>query len=375
MNSLVLIPSKNGVRYSTHFLEAPTSRKISATKAGKFHGVSTSVKELKTDLNRQTESCPIDLVTIRTIFGGTEFPTAVMWTTENEERFRKIAYQAPLSLGQTRRLMDQALSEFPQTPMALAFETSFFVNLPSRETTYALPTDTGIQVRRWGYHGLFHDAATQAFAWKWQGRSIRPRILSICLEPQPEMAAVLGHTPLLVTGGSTPVEGLPGECNSGEIDPAIPLALAADPAIGPEKANILLTQESGYSGLLGRPASLHEVLMGKTIRLTQIREHLLYRMCLAAGSSLAALEGLDGVVFSGRYTDCAKIVAAKLLPRLEQTLDLAPGSLPWSTCSLPIETIVAEAGFSARIADNSNFPSSECSGGRGFPRSDYADRR
>jgi len=37
------------------------------------------------------------------------------------------------------------------------------------------------------------------------------RILSICLDAQPEIAAVLGRRPITVTGGATPLEGLPGE--------------------------------------------------------------------------------------------------------------------------------------------------------------------
>jgi acetate kinase len=248
-------------------------------------------------------------------------------------------------------LIAEARDAFPETPVALAFETSFFVDLPTRETTYALPGDSGMSPRRWGYHGLYHEEATCQLGQTLDTRGRPARLLSICLDRQPEIAAVLGSAPLLVTSGSTPVEGLPGECNCGEIDPAIALALAADPALGPEHANILLTQESGFAGMLGHSITLGEVLTSKRARVAKIRDHLLYRIRLAAGSSLAALEGLDGVVFSGRYAEHAASVAEHLMPHLERTLDRAPGSLPWVTCMTPLDAIVAEAGFSALLAN------------------------
>jgi acetate kinase len=202
----------------------------------------------------------------------------------------------------------------------------------------------GGSVRRWGYHGLYHQAAVAQFEQALPHHRRPARVLSICLESRPEIAAVIGRKPLMVTSGSTPVEGLPGEYNCGEIDPAIPLALAADPALGPEQANILLTQQSGFFGMLGWPATLGEVLTQKRARVAKVREHLLYRMLLAAGSGLAALEDIDGVVFSGRYAVHADCVASYLMPRLERTLDRPPGSLPWQICQIPLESIVAEAG-------------------------------
>ncbi len=188
-----------------------------------------------------------------------------------------------------------------------------------RETTYALPSDAGGAARRWGFHGLYHEAAVAEFEQHFPHK--RPaRLLSICLESQPEVAALVGRSPLMVTSGSTPVEGLPGERNCGEIDPAIALALAADATLGPERANIVLTQESGFLGMLGWTATLGEVLTLKRARVARVRAQLLYRMLLAAGSGLAALEDLDRVVFSGRYAGHGDVVARYLIPRIERAL-------------------------------------------------------
>jgi acetate kinase len=349
MNSLVLIPAKYGVSYARISIQTPLQGDNNPRLVHDLRGSSAGLTEVRAALSTNPLAPPIDVLTIWSMFGGPDFAAPVMANQANQDRLMRLRSQAPLSVAKTTGLIAEAHHAFPQTPIALAFETSFFVNLPTRETTYALPGDSGMSPRRWGYHGLYHEEATCQLIQTLATQGRPARMLSICLDRQPEIAAVLGRAPLLVTSGSTPVEGLPGECNCGEIDPAIALALAADPALGPEHANILLTQESGFAGMLGHPITLGEVLTSKRARVAKIRDHLLYRIRLAAGSSLAALEGLDGVVFSGRYAQHAESVATRLMPHLERTLDKPRGSLPWVTCETPLDAIVAEAGLSALL--------------------------
>ena len=353
MNSLVLIPGKAGLRFSRVCFDSAGLCEEGPAVANDLRGTTASMGAIQAVLAATRDDRPIDVLTIRAVFGGRDFSSPIIVDKENQSQLFRLGAQSPMSVANTSALIVDARKAFPKIPIALAFETSFFVALPHRETTYALPNTGGLPARRWGYHGLFHDAATNQLAQTLACEKRPARMLSICLDSQPEMAAVLGRTPLTVTSGNTPMEGLPGEFNCGEIDPSIALALACDPALGPEHANLLLTRESGFLGMLGWPATLGEVLTEKRARVARVREHLLYRMALAAGTSLAALEGLDGVIFSGRYAEHGDKVASYLLPRLERTLDLPAGSLPWHICKAPLDAIVAEAGISALIASGS----------------------
>ena len=350
MNSLVLIPGKTGLRYSRICFNTAGPWETSPSAASDTHGTTASVGDIPAVLAAKHDDRRIDVLTIRAVFGGRDFASSIIVDGANQAKLLRLGSQSPLSVASTSALIVDARVAFPKTPIALAFETSFFVDLPHRETTYALPTNTGSAIRRWGYHGLFHEAATNQLAQTLSCDKRPARMLSICLDSRPEMAAVHGHIPVAVTSGSTPMEGLPGELNCGEIDPSIVLALACDPTLGPERTNLLLTRESGFFGMLGRAVTLGEVLTEKRARMARVREHLLYRITLAAGSSLAALEGLDGVVFSGRYAEHGDKVASYLIPRLERTLDAPSGSLPWHICTTPLDTIVAEAGISALLA-------------------------
>ena len=214
--------------------------------------------------------------------------------------------------------------EFVNTPVALVFETSFFVGLPERERWYGLDPELMRipgALRRFGFHGVFHDAACLE-AIRCLG-SPRPRILSVCLEPRPELAACLGRRPLVVTGGNTPIEGLPGETTCGDLDPSVVLKLAHDTLWGPEETSRLLTSQSGLLGLTGRATSLAELLdstdesrdnSDDPLQLARdLFEHCLLRAC---GAGIAALGGLDAIVYSGRYATSGSSLHAWLGPRL-----------------------------------------------------------
>jgi acetate kinase len=220
MNTLVLLPNQRGFRFASMESNGQSvgGEYVSATgtvaKLGDLHAALVALGQPK----------HIDLVAIRALYGGEAFPSPIVADATARERLLGLGAQAPLCVGQTVDCMNAAEIAFPGTPIALAFETSFFVDLPLRETTYALPPEMSASIRRWGFHGLFHDAATSELGYQLRktGLDHPARILSICLEPRPEIAAVFGRKPLLVTSGHKPAEGLPGETNAGEI--LVPLA-------------------------------------------------------------------------------------------------------------------------------------------------------
>ncbi|MCE5271859.1 hypothetical protein LLH00_11330 [bacterium] len=238
-------------------------------------------------------------------YGGSMFKSAEEVCPDSLARLESLASQAPLHAPSAARLARAAAEVFQRIPVVLVFETAFFTALPAREYSYAL--DTGMaksmELRRFGYHGLFHEAACldarhHRLA---SGVAAPGRYLSLCLEPRPELAAVLDHVPLMVTGGATPLEGLPGRTSCGEIDPSIVISLASGLGWGPEQINETLTRRSGILGLTGKSVDLGEIIRGGEQH-RQARELVRYRILLACGMGIAALGGLDTIVISGRFS-------------------------------------------------------------------------
>jgi acetate kinase len=194
--------------------------------------------------------------------------------------------------------------------------------MPERECRYALDVNSlGMpNLRRYGYHGLFHEAAcamAMDFAYK-EGSFFPGRCLSICLDTQPEIVAVDGLHPVMVSSGATPLEGLPGQTTAGELDAGIVMKLVQEKKWGPEQINHALTMESGLSGIAGRPVRLDEVLESDDPSLRLARDVFRHRLLLACGSAIAVLGGLDAIIFSGRYASSVHCLGPWLRERLER---------------------------------------------------------
>jgi acetate kinase len=246
----------------------------------------------------------------------------------------------------------------PDAPVVFFFETAFFADLPARERIYGLDADMtkALGLRRFGFHGIFHEAACREASRRpragnggtdvcegERGRRAPARILSICLEPRPELAAVIGSRPVMVTSGATPLEGLPGETTCGEIDPSIVLTLARKLHWGPEEVNAALTRDSGLTGLVGRPVTFAEAFTSSDGEVKSALEIFKYRLLLACGAGLAAMGGVDAVVFSGRYARLGATLAPWLADRLE---------FPGVTRKAPIRTVIFEEPLDRILADS-----------------------
>lgn len=267
-----------------------------------------------------------DAIAVRVLFGGPIFQGPAVATPEVLRRLESLIPRAPLHLPLVLSLVEGCRKVFPEMPVVLVFETAFFAQLPPREALYGLSAEfqKTAGIRRYGFNGLFHEAACRSVNRARQRKDLGTpaRILSLCLEPQPEVAAVAGKRPLMVTSGVTPLEGIPGQTTSGEIDPTILLSLVQDLGWGPEQINALLTEQSGLQGLVGKPVTVDTVLRSHDEKHRLAREVLQYRFLLACGAGIAALSGLDALVFSGRYAAAGEVLGPWLLSRLSGVADV-----------------------------------------------------
>lgn len=292
--------------------------------------------------NRGAVDVKPDVLAIRVPFGGTFFRTPVLVDGAVVAAIEDMTPRAPMHLPGIVSLINGCEEMLPGTPIVAVFDTAFFADLPAKEHLYALNADLArsLQLRRFGYHGILHQAAC--------GHVVREhaddklRILSICLEARPELAAVVDNGPVMVTGGATPLEGLPGERSSGDIDPSIPLLLAQKNGYGLEQINKVLTRESGLLGLIGEPVKLSDVFTGEDPAYELAREVFKYRVLLACGAGMAAMDGLDAIVFSGQYHALGEILGPWLVSRLKLDQNGGESPVTWSCLPDTLEYVIAQ---------------------------------
>jgi acetate kinase len=358
MNVLTLIPRRFRLNYAFF-----TAERRTALIAGRLEHRREAADEqslMEKELRRLHKLClefvpyAPEIVAIRSPFGGGEFDAATPLTPAVLHRLRALIPQAPLHLPGIADLAETCLRLFADKPVVLVFETAFFTDLPACENGYGLQPEAQmkVKIRRFGFHGIFHQAAFEAAKKKMERNGDPPqRVLSVCLEPRPEVAAILDRRPLLITGGTTPLEGLPGETTCGDLDPGIILYLAERMKWGPEQINALLTQESGLSGMAQRPLTLSEVFDPHSPELKPLQDFFFHRLLLACGAGLAALGGIDALVFSGRREWVGEILG----PRLVQHFKRLPGKprISWLILRESLERLVADEALKSGVAAGS----------------------
>jgi acetate kinase len=325
------------------------------SEEGSLRALNELAQQLQAKASPALTSIRPDLIALRGVFGGDQFSGPVRVDPRMLRRLEKLVPHAPLHIPPLLALIRACRKHFARVPLVLLFETAFFVDLPVREHRYALDTELAQTegVRRYGFHGLMHEAVCRQIARRRrdQGLNAPARVISLCLEPQPELAAITGMRPLMVTSGATPLEGLPGQTTSGELDPSIVLMLAEKKGWGYEQINQLLTQSSGWLGLTGDPVGLDTLFNDLRPEYQLAREVCLHRLLQSCGAAVAALGGVDVLAFSGRYAGIGVNLGLWLRPKL--TLHRSAKEPPVSVefLSDSVERVIADSAAATLLAD------------------------
>lgn len=316
MNLLIFQPKTRSFTYS--FFSWDQQKLIFEAKIDNFAGIACQENEWMDALSEIKQRCQqtgqIDAIILRSLFGGDVFAGPAVVDASVIDKLEDLIPQAPMHLPGMLHLIKCCNNALPKIPMIIVFETSFFSELPERERTYAISPAimSKMNIRRYGSKGICHQAACSMVSRELRNESkdFSPRIISICLESQPEVAAVKGRRVLMVT------KGIPGETICGQMDPSVVLTLSEAAGWGPEKINAALTKESGLLGLTGKAVTLEDVFTKDKPEFIQARQICEYRLLSACGAAIAAMGGIDAIVFSGRFVNLGDILGPYLVLKL-----------------------------------------------------------
>jgi acetate kinase len=210
--------------------------------------------------------------------------------------------------------MDRILG--PATPQVAVFDTAFHASLPPPAYVYPGPyewLDQGI--RRYGFHGISHQYTSRRAA-DILGRDLRSlRMITCHLGNGCSLAAIRDGVSISTTMGFTPLEGLMMGTRSGTVDPGILIHLVRHLGFRAEELDRVLNRESGLKGVSGVSGDMREILAA--IDRGEARAQLafdvyLHRLCSEIGAMLAALGGLDVLVFTAGVGENCPPVRAKV---------------------------------------------------------------
>lgn len=199
----------------------------------------------------------------------------------------------------------------PDLPQFACFDTAFHATNPDVATAYALPAeDRALGIRRYGFHGISYAAIVRLVA----ARGPLPRRLLAChLGNGASLCAIMNGRSVATTMGYSPLDGLTMGTRAGTIDGNAVLRMVE--LHGFQRAGEILNRESGLTGL-GGSSNLRLLHAATSPEAGFALEHFAYWAVRHAGSMVAAMGGLDAIVFTGGIGENDSWMRRKILSGL-----------------------------------------------------------
>lgn len=285
----------------------------------------------------------------RVVHGGTSFDHAVPAEDAVLEKLGTLAVFAPAHQPHNLagiRALEGALPDIPQT---LSFDTAFHRTIPWIAELYALPRALSQEgLLRFGFHGLSYAHIAETIG---DVLGARPeRLLALHLGSGASACALLGGKSIATSMGLTALDGLPMATRCGDLDPGVVLHLIHDRKMTSDEVADLLYKKSGLLGVSGISSDPRVLLESDAPEAAEAIDLYCYRIALQAGSLIMAMEGLDGIVFSGGVGENAPEIRSRILQHLhwlgveldaEANLANAPVLSP-DGATIPIARIIAD---------------------------------
>ncbi len=214
-------------------------------------------------------------------------------------------------------------------PQVGVFDTSFYSGFEEKVYMYPLPYEwyEKYGVRRYGFHGTSHRFVS-AEAAKWLGLDYsKIKIISCHIGSGSSITAIDGGKAIDTTMGFTPQEGVPMGTRCGSIDPSIIPYMMQKTGMSAAEIDNVMNKKSGLLGLSGVSSDAREIwdavdAGNKRAKLSM--DVLTYRIKKIIGSYVAALNGVDVIVFTaglGEYDRNVRRMACEGLEYLGVEFD------------------------------------------------------
>jgi acetate kinase len=294
----------------------------------KRSGASLDAHEVLNEFVRELGACTPEATSHRVVHGGSRFTGPVRLDDAVQAELEQLSALAPLHNPVALRWIKAARELCSdRTAHVAAFDTAFFSKLPRVSAEYALPASLGIDqgVRRYGFHGLAHEAMWRRWCELRPDLTAGGRLITLQLGGGCSIAAIDRGRPLDTSMGFSPLEGLMMATRTGDIDAAVVPYLAQRLGVSCDQIIERFNRESGLLGVSGLSKDVNDVLASKAPNAQLAAAQYCYRARKYIGAYLTVLGGCDGIVFGGGVGEHIPEVRARIITGLQWAgIDIDP---------------------------------------------------
>jgi acetate kinase len=292
----------------------------------------------------------IDVVGHRVVNGGREFTKPTRITPRVTAAIEKMAVFAPLHNRAELEGMAQIEKLCSGVPQVAVFDTGFHATLPDAAAVYAGPYDWVQRgIRKFGFHGINHQYCAGRGAQLLKINLAELKLVTCHLGNGCSLAAIRGGVSVETTMGFTPLDGLMMGTRSGSVDPGILTYLMRQDGLDGKTMDDMLNAKSGLLGISGVSGDMREVVTAMNDgneRAKLAFDIFVHRLRAGIGSMIAALNGIDALVFTAGIGENSPEVRAEACANLG-FLGLAIDAA--KNLASPKECDISTAGSKVRV--------------------------
>ena len=245
----------------------------------------------------------IDAVGHRVVHGAETFACSVEISDAVMQALQDNIPLAPLHTPANIIGIEACKKCMPNVPMVGVFDTAIPQTMPPKAYLYALPYEyyEKDKVRRYGFHGTSHRYVSHRVA-ELMGKDIKDLKLITChIGNGSSITAIKNGKVIDTSMGLTPLDGFMMGTRTGTLDPSVVTFIAEKENLTPAQLSDLFNKKSGLLGISGISSDDRDICKAEdegNERAHLAHEMLVYQIQKFIGSYVAALNGVDAIVFT-----------------------------------------------------------------------------
>jgi acetate kinase len=292
-----------GLGGDAHFIVRDTNGAILDERSwdpGEELGHEEALMHLIAWLREHQEGRKLVAIGHRVVHGGAAFSSPVLVDESVLQSLEVLVPLAPLHQPHNLEPIRIVRRRLPGMPQVACFDTAFHQSQSDIATLFALPREMRERgVRRYGFHGLSYDYIASVLK-HYDPRLAEGRVIVAHLGNGASLCALQGGVSIATTMGFSALDGLPMGTRCGAIDAGVVFFMLREMKLSPEAAERMLYTKSGLLGVSGLSNDMR-VLRANAAENADSRRAIdlfVYRILREIGSLVAALGGIDGLIFT-----------------------------------------------------------------------------
>ena len=267
---------------------------------GEEIGHEDSLMHLIAWLREHQEGRKLVAIGHRVVHGGATYSGPVLVDDSVLQALEALVPLAPLHQPHNLEPIRIVRRRLPGMPQVACFDTAFHQTQSDIATLFALPREMRDRgVRRYGFHGLSYDYIASILK-DYDPRLAEGRVIVAHLGNGASLCALRNGRSIATTMGFSALDGLPMGTRCGAVDAGVIFFMLREMKLSPEAAERMLYTKSGLLGVSGLSNDMRVLRTNAATNPDAKRaiELFIYRITREIGSLVAALGGIDGLVFT-----------------------------------------------------------------------------